>query len=298
MSDRLSNWDDLRIFLAVAKHGSFTRAALELGTTQTTVGRRMAELEQCVGSQLLHRYGKGVRLTRRGSELARRVLAMAGTAQQIERFLVGHDQTLQGAVRLSATDGLITLWLIPQVSEFQKQYPMIRLELVTAGSWASIATTDEDIAIRSAGPTAKRKPAQRVARTRFALYASPAYLRGVKMPQTMEDLLTHRVVENLTFQINPALMEWHAFLNRHPALLAANSAVACFSAVRSGAGIALLPTFYRKFAPELVELDVPLKPVADVWMLLNPDTQQSARVQVVARFVAECFARDKGDWFV
>lgn len=298
MSDVLSNWDDLRMFLAVAKHGSFTRAAVELGTTQTTVGRRMAELEQCVGSQLLHRHGKGVRLTQRGSELARRAVAMAGTAQQIERFLVGHDQTLHGTVRLTATDGLITQWLMPKVCEFQKQYPRIRLELVTAGSWATVATVDEDIAIRSAGPTAKRLPAQRVARTGFALYASKSYLQERQAPQTMEDLLVHRLVENLTFQINPALMEWHAFLNRHPALLAANSAMACFSAVRAGAGIALLPTFYRKFAPELVELEVPLKPVADVWMLLNPDTHQSARVQALAKFVAECFAQDRGDWFV
>ena len=106
------------------------------------------------------------------------------------------------------------------------------------------------------------------------------------------------MVENLTFQINPALVEWHAFLRRHPSRLAANSATACFSAVRSGAGVGLLPTFYKKFAPELVELDVPMKPIDEVWMISNPDTYQSARVQVVTRFLADSFARDRGDWFL
>jgi DNA-binding transcriptional LysR family regulator len=183
------------------------------------------------------------------------------------------------------------------VSEFQKAYPLIRLEIVTASSWASLSTSDDDIAIRSAAPTAKRVPAQKVARTRFALYASPAYLKAVKTPQSLDDLLEHRVVENLTFQINPALVEWHAFLTRHPSMLAANSATACFAAVCSGAGVALLPTFYKKFAPELVELEIPLKPVGDVWMLSNPDTNQSARVQAVLRFLSERFARDRADWF-
>jgi DNA-binding transcriptional LysR family regulator len=59
----------------------------------------------------------------------------------------------------------------------------------------------------------------------------------------------------------------------------------------------LLPTFYKKFAPELVELEIPLKPVGDVWMLSNPDTNQSARVQAVLRFLSERFARDRADWF-
>lgn len=289
MAELLSNWDDLRIFLAVAKHGSFTRAARVLGTTQTTVGRRMAELEASVGITLLDRQSQGVRLTRSGSELVRRALAMAGTAEQIERFLVGFDQTLHGTVRLTATDGLMSLWLIPQIKEFRKEFAPIRLELVTAAS----STGNEDIAIRSARPASARKLAQKVARTRFALFASPAYLQGRKPPHTFDDLLTHEVVENLTLQINPVLVEWHAFLSRHPALLAANSAATCFAAVRAGAGIGLLPTYFRIFAPELIELAVPYKPVGDVWMLLNPDTSQSARVQAVARFVANCFARDR-----
>jgi DNA-binding transcriptional LysR family regulator len=81
-------------------------------------------------------------------------------------------------------------------------------------------------------------------------------------------------------------------------MLAANSAIACFAAIRAGAGVGLLPTFYKKFAPELVELDVPMKPIDEVWMISNPDTYQSARVQAVGHFLADCFVRDRGDWFL
>src|ERR1035437_3996370 len=106
---RLSNWDEVRIFLAVAKHGSFIQAALELGTTQTTVGRRILELEERLGSKLLHRHGHGVRLTKRGMELAERAMAMASTAQQIERFLVSRDQSLDGTVNSNAA---LTIYLV------------------------------------------------------------------------------------------------------------------------------------------------------------------------------------------
>ena len=146
------------------------------------MGRRISELEECLGSKLLHRHGHGVSLTKRGTELADRAMAMSSTAQQIDRFLVGRDQTLDGTVRLTATEGLITLWLMPQIAKFQQKFPLIRLEVVTASSWASLSTSNEDIALRSAAPGAKRVPAQKVAHTKFALYASPAYLGRVNQP--------------------------------------------------------------------------------------------------------------------
>lgn len=291
------NWDDLKILLSVAQHGSFTRAAAELGIRQTTVSRRVAELERCLGSKLLHRHGRGAQLTRCGAELARRALSMDSTVHEIERFLAGRDQAMSGMVRITATDGLINFWLMPQIKDFQKDHPLIRLEIFSLLSWESSSTGDADIAIRHAQPVAKRVPAQKVGRTRFALYASQSYLKDAGVPRTLDELLSHRVVENLTFQFNPALVEWTAFLRRHHSVLAASSAVACLSAVRCGAGIGLFPAFYKSIAPELVALNIPLRPIDDVWLVSNPDTSQSARVQAVLRFLTDRFAQDRAAWF-
>src|ERR1700733_16098156 len=113
----LDDWDDLRVFLAVAQAGSFTEAARLLGTVQTTVGRRVDKLEHRLGSKLFLRHRSGVKLTSSGMTLAEHALRIREMTNQIERRLLGEDGSMAGTIRLTITDGLAAYWLVPHLKE-------------------------------------------------------------------------------------------------------------------------------------------------------------------------------------
>ena len=292
----LKNWDDLRIFLAVAKLGSFTRAAEQLQVVQTTVGRRMADLEKQVGFPLFQRKGRAIRLTPLGTEFANRAMSMVQAAQQIERQFIDRDSPRGGTVRITGTDGLMTLWLIPRLSRFHAVHPAIRIEVIASGAWGDLSSGEADIAFRYAQPTDKSVLGRKVGIFRFALYATQAYLDAEGTPTSMEALRRHRLIENLNFHINPGLVEWLGFLSRTPPIIATNSAAAAVAAVRAGTGIALLPTFYRAHVPDLVELDIPFRPECDLWLLANADSAQTVRVRAMMGFL-EKWIEESPEWF-
>jgi DNA-binding transcriptional LysR family regulator len=93
-----------------------------------------------------------------------------------------------------------------------------------------------------------------------------------------------------------AFADWQALLREHASVLAANSSATVLSAVRSGAGLALLPRFFTRVAPELIELDVPIRPVSDVWLLSHMDTNKTVRIRATLEYITKQFKKDK-DYF-
>src|SRR5579872_753633 len=91
-----TDWEDLRVFLAVARFGSLSAAGDHLQLAHTTIGRRISNLEARVGGRLVARHAKGMRLTHRGRELATRLAAMETTAADLERHLLGSDNKMAG----------------------------------------------------------------------------------------------------------------------------------------------------------------------------------------------------------
>ena len=290
-------WDDLRAFLVVARLGSFKAAGSQLGIAHTTVGRRISAIESRIGTRLLARHSKGMRLTHRGRELARRLGIMETTAGDIEQYLFGDNKDMTGTVRIAVTDGLATFWLMPQLIAFTRSHPAVRVEIATVNSWGDLPSEDADIALRYARPTAGSMISSKVGRTHFALYGTKAYFDAFGMPQTVEELHRHALIENVNQRTNRALAKWQATLTTAPVAIAANAAATVLATVRAGGGIALLPTFFEAAAPELVMLDIPLTLASDMWMLSHAKTNKTPRIRALLAFIAECFARDRKRWF-
>jgi len=289
----LNDWDDLRIFLAVAQSGSFTEAARRVGTVQTTMGRRIDRLERSFGSKLFFRHSSGVKLTSVGIALAEHALRMQEMTRQIERKLLAEDRSTSGTVRLTITDGLAAYWLVPQLGEFYKDYPSVRLEITATGSFIDLSTGKADIAIRYERPVDVGIACRKLGRIPFALYASAEYLKRNGTPRTIEDISRRHIIENTNLQLNAAFADWYSLLREHSSVLSANSSATVLSAVRNGLGIALMPRQFEKAAPELVRLDVPIQPVTDVWLLCHRDTTKVARIRATLDFIAKQFKRDK-----
>jgi DNA-binding transcriptional LysR family regulator len=243
------SWDDLRVFLVVARLGSLSAAGDRLRLAHTTVGRRISHIESQIGARLLARHSKGMQLTHRGRELARHLAAMETTAGEVERHLFGADDKMAGSVRIAVTDGLATFWLMPQLIAFNRSHPAVRVEIATVNSWGDLAVEETDIALRYARPSAGSMVSRKVGRTHFALYGTKAYFDAFGTPSSLAELNRHILIENINLRTNRALAEWQAALIAAPATFAANAAATVLATVRAGGGIALLPTFSKLRRP-------------------------------------------------
>jgi DNA-binding transcriptional LysR family regulator len=291
-----NDWDDLRAFLAVARAASFTEAARQMGTVQSTIGRRIDKLEHRLGAKLFLRRRSGVKLTANGLTLAEYAMGMQKIANQIERRLFGSDQSMVGTIRLAVTDGLAAYWLAPRLAEFHKAYPALRLEIMAAGSFIDLSAGQADIAIRFERPADASIVSRKLGQVPFALYGSSSYLKSHGTPRTTQDIARHKIVENTNLRLNTAFAGWYAVLRQHGSVLAANSSATVLSAVRSGAGLALMPRFFKRVCPDLVQLDVSIHPVSDVWLLSHIDTNKTARIRAALEYIARQFRMDK-DYF-
>lgn len=289
----LGDWDDLRILLAVARAGSSTAAAAQLRIVQSTVGRRIADLEDRIGTKIFDRHGKGMRLTPRGLDLVAEAQRMEQIAQRIERQLMGSDSSLVGNVRLTCTDGFASYWVVPRLAGFCQRYPDIHVQLLTSGSWLDLSIREADVAIRFAEPTDPGVVRSKVGRLRFALYASPDYLAAAGVPSTIEDLANHRLVENTTVRPIGGRSIWKEILavNRRPTI-ASSSFVTVVSAVRAGAGISMLPDIYEDAEPSLVRLDIPIQAESEIWLMSHSETNENAKVRALLDYLREALNAD------
>jgi DNA-binding transcriptional LysR family regulator len=292
------DWDDLRVFLMVARVGSLTAASDQLGLVHTTISRRISSLERRLGARLFARHHRGMQLTQRGRELARQVAPMESAASEAEqRLLRGSSKEMAGTVRIAATDGMASVWLTPQLIAFHRAHPSIRVEVAVVNSWADLATEESDIVLRYARSLSSGTASRKVGRTHFALYAARSYLDAYGAPERVEDLKRHTLIENINFRTNQSLSEWQDVLSAAPVRLSSNAGTTVLASVRAGAGIAMLPTTFEMAAPELIVLDIPLKLTSDIWMTSHIRTNKTPRVRALIAYIAERFARDRARWF-
>src|SRR5258708_16010182 len=113
----LGDWDDVRFFLAVAKTGSFSAAATQLNTKQTTVGRRIQALERRLGAKLFDRHRHGMEVTPAARGVMVQAESMLSNATSIERHLAGLDREMSGVVRIASTEGIAAHWLVTRPTQ-------------------------------------------------------------------------------------------------------------------------------------------------------------------------------------
>ncbi|KTT12256.1 LysR family transcriptional regulator, partial [Pseudomonas parafulva] len=123
------NWDDIRIFLAVHRAGTLRAAAKALGIDQTTVGRRLAGLEQTLSSRLFLRSTGGLALTTTGQQLVQKAEEMERMAVSFERQGEGSDPHPSGEVRVTTTDALAVDFVIPAIEQLRATHPEVRVIL-------------------------------------------------------------------------------------------------------------------------------------------------------------------------
>jgi len=284
------DWNDLRYFLGVARSGSLTRAAAELQVSQSTVSRRIAELEAALRTRLFARHQTGYFLTDEGRDVLQWAAMVEEGIHSVERGAAGLEATAQGVVRLATSENLAADLIIPALPDFLRRYPQLRLELVTGTTTMELGRHEADIALRVVRPSHGNLKVRRVGTMTYAVYATHAYLDA--HPPTTDDPLSGRAF--ITWDRSHAHLPSAAWLKQRlpdcEPVLATTSLLTQIAAVRASLGLAVLPDFLA--GDDLVRV-IPSEQLFtnDVWLVTHADLTASARVRAVSDFLADTVLR-------
>jgi len=279
------DWDDVRVFLAIARLGRVSAAARQLGVEHTTVGRRLAALEDQLGVQLFYRTRSGYRLTPHGESVRPSAETMESAALSIDARAREASGEVSGRVRIALVDELASYWLAPRLPAFRAQHPALELQLLVGTTPLDLARGEAEIAVRSPRPRQAGLVAVRLARTGFALYASKQFARGKRLRVTAN---TKRRLPLLAYAREHHVLQSAAWFQpvfeRGELVLTTNSSHALLAAARASAGIAVLPHMMARAYDELacVSDDVA---VTEVWMVTHPEFRRDPKVRAVGEFL-------------
>ena len=281
------DWNDLKYFLTLAQAKSLSAAAARLGTSPSTVSRRIAALEQALKVRLFRPHRDGYSLTEAGRSLVPEA-EQAGTRMRVfERNALEAGDDLAGTVRIEAPELLGRDVLLPALIRFMEDYPAIRLELRSSVQPVRLAAEEADLVIRLVRPVRGNYRLRRVGKIRFGLYASADHVARHGIPDRPEDLHRHRVIgwtEDFAFL---TMAGWLAA--NCPGLrpsLRLTSLTAQVEAVGMDAGWAVLPEFIAVpagFLPGLASLP---RLESDLWLLAHEQSLALPRVRLVRDYIA------------
>lgn len=285
------DWDDLRIFLAVARARKVAPAARSLGVDATTIGRRLTRLSGDLGAPLFETIGGERRLTARGEALLAHAETIESAAMAAIGEVAGDARNLAGQVRLSVAEGFASWVLAPAIPAFHRDNPDIRLDLVAASGFLNPSKREADMAVMLARPRTGRLVAAKLGDYRLGLYAARAYLADHSAPLRLDDLGRHSLVGYVPeFIYAPELDYLGEIGSGLEARLRSTSINVQHRMVAAGAGIGVLPGFIGDRDPSLA----PVLPGTGIsrsfWLVTHSDVRRLARIEAVAAWLKSCVA--------
>ena len=281
------DWNDLRFAHAVAQSGSLTKAAQALGVHQTTVGRRLAALEEALGFPLFTRSAGGLSPTSEGTRVLASIEPLASALLRFEKHAPGTTTEVRGLVRIAITETGARQLVEGAFSALMARHPELDIELVPSNLVADLARGEVDLAVRLVRPEGG-VVARRLGQVTYGLYASDAYLANHRKPLD-GDFAGHDVVvpvRELAHGPEAAWLARHATAARPR--LRANSLVTLAQAVAAGLGVCALPNNLAEMHAGLRRARrLPEIPARPVWLVIHPELRKVARVRVVAAAIVE-----------
>lgn len=277
----MHNWDDYRFFLAVARQGSVSAAALKLEVNQSTVSRRISEFEKQLGVRLFERLASGFQLTDIGSSLLTRATNIEDEVLTIQRDIVGKDFEPEGSIRVTTSLIIADYLLIPQLPRFNSIYPKIEIHLDISDSNYNLVQREADIALRVASsPPPENLIGKELCEIELGVYGSRTYLDEYKKTKNQVPLNWIGEANNKS---RPDWLPRDILLRR---TMRTNNVLSTIAAIKAGIGIGRIPGFAAKSSRQLLKFQgaVPL-PKRKLWMLSHADTRQVERIRVFNSFL-------------
>ncbi|MCA1866218.1 LysR family transcriptional regulator [Agrobacterium genomosp. 3] len=292
------NWDDVRIFLAVARSGQILAASKRLGLNHATLSRRLTLLEQALKTQLFIRRTNGCEMTEEGQRFLGAAERMETEMLNAQANLGRVDTAVAGTVRIGAPDGLGVSFLAPRLGRLTARYADLKIQLVPVPRSFSLSQREADIAITIERPEQGRLMFSKLTDYSLGLYASADYLTEYGTPDDVEALKRHRrigYVEDLIF--SPSLNYTGEIMRDWDAAFEISSATGQTEAVRSGAGIGILHNYIAGQYPELLRIMPHISISRSYWTAYHESARQLVRVRTVVDFLQELVAEERRIFF-
>ena len=283
----ISNWDDVRIFLGVARSGGLLAAGRRLGLDQTTVARRMSALEAAMGVPLLDRSPRGIALTGHGQTLLQHAERIEAEALSAGEELGSPGQSLSGIVRLVTPEAFAAFLVAPAAKRFHALHPGLQLELAPALRTVNLSRREADIAVSLSRPERGRLMSRKLTDYSLGLYASRAYLDEAGPLNGLEELKSRPLVWYIDEMIDmPELRYLDQVAAGAHTVFRSSSISALQTAVASGLGFGILHVFAASRDPRLVRvLPDQVQVTRSYWLSAHADQARLPRVRAVMDFL-------------
>jgi DNA-binding transcriptional LysR family regulator len=290
----MASWDLVRIFLEVARIGSFRAAAEQLNMSANFLSKRISLLERAYKTTLITRHVDGIRLTREGLQVLEAAKRMEEASFGLDCALNQATPSLSGEVRIAVTEGLGTFWLAPRLVEFQRAYPGLLVDLKCEMRSADVMRLEADLAVQLEHPDQPDLKRIKIGRLHIMPFVSPSYVEVYGMPKNADDIRqNHRVVLQDAEQTKAKEMyEKFGFV-----AMRNNVSTAHLWSIAKGAGIGWLPTYVPALGDPLIPLDIGVQFELDIWLAYHPDAKKIARVRQLIDWTVQCFDGRKYPWF-
>ncbi len=283
------DWSLIRSFLAALDHGSLLGASRVVHTSQPTLGRHIAELENQLGVVLFERTGRGLVPTATALQLAEAARGMADSAESLSRLLSGTAAQSRGTVRVAASTP-VAYQLLPTIfSQMRQALPDIDIELVASNAVSNLLRREADIAVRMFRPQQGTLIARKLGNVAIGAFAHRNYLARKKPIRQPVDLIGHELIGSDT---DTAILNGFRALG-FPAskdlfALRTDDFVVQWQAVRAGLGIGFIATYMAKTDPDVVQVLPDALPIAPLpmWLAVHREIRTNKRIRLVYDFLA------------
>lgn len=283
------DWNLARAFHATARAGSLSAAARDLGLTQPTLSRQVAEFEAKLGVTLFERIGKRLVLTETGRSLVAHGQAMGDAAEALALAASGRAEAIEGRVSISATDAYCA-YLLPDIcAHIREVAPEITLVVVSTDAISDLRRREADIAIRHVRPHEPDLIGRQIRESSAHFYASSAWVARNGMPGRADDLNPHDLVGyGDAARFAGYMQDLGLSVTTGSFRLISENSVAAWEMVKRGLGIGIMMREIAERTPDLVQVlpEVPL-PRFPVWLVTHRELHTSRRIRLVFDILAQ-----------
>jgi DNA-binding transcriptional LysR family regulator len=222
---------------------------------------------------------------------------MEAHALSLLRKVSSHRAHLSGELRVNATEGLGTLWLMPRLESFQVRHPNLAINLMTTNSHVLDVVDDCDIAIYWQRPIRNGIVSRVLGSVGFSLFAAPEYLARYGTPACFEELANHKVLHFNGYELNPGLDRWVRLMREIKPSMRIESSAASAPLIVGGRYITLYPNYVRLLGHSFVQVPFQTDISLEVWLAFHEDRRRDPRVRALASEIGELAKADRGTWF-